>query len=824
MKEKYFSLLKNVNQPACYIGSEFNIIKKQWDKNKFKIGLVFPDAYTIAESSLSLKILYDLFNEKDDFIAERFTSPGLDLEKQLLAENLHLLSLENFKPLKEFDVAGFTIQYELNFTNILNILNLSGIKFSSSERSEKDPIICAGGPGIFNLEPVSEVFDFIFVGEAEEIVVEIFELMRKLKSEGRKKIEILSVINEYDCIYVPGFYKFEYDDNGGIKKVENIKNSRVKKQIIKSFDNIIPPLKVVVPNTESIHNRVAIEIFRGCARGCRFCQAGMIYRPVRERSVDNILKYALESVKNTGFDEISFVSLNCADYSGIVSLILRIKEKMKNISVSLPSLRLDAFTGELARALSTGKRSSLTFAPEAGSQKLRNVINKGISEEDILKALEVAKKYGWKQVKLYFMIGLPREETADLDAIVDLVKKIIIKTGFNLSISVSSFIPKAHTPFQWRGQASMDEINEKIVYLRKRLRHGKIKFSFHDPKQSFLEGVFARGDRRLFKVVKTAFEKGCRFDGWSDHFDFDKWMEAFKENAVDPKEYNQRRIEYDRITPWDHINTGVVKRFLMDEDIKSREAEVTGDCRYEGCASCGICTEFKIKNDIKDKIDFDPVEIKITETDNKQAKFKYRVKYSKGGNLKFIGHLDTLKTIIRAVNRSFLPVAYSQGFRPRMKISASHPLGLFYTSEAEYFDIELLREVNPQDINKLLIKQFPEGFKVLDIEKVDLKTPSLMQSFKTVDYEVALKNGIIGINAAIESLLNSKNIFLERKKKQMPKDKVLNNIKYIDSNDSPKLYISLCLSNEGGCKPSDILDILGVNPDKIEQIKRVNFR
>lgn len=823
LKEKYFSLLKQVVKPACYIGNEFNSIKKEWDDDSFKAALVFPDAYVVGESSLSLKILYDLLNKIPGFIAERFFTPAIDFEKKLLENDIPLLSMENFRPLKDFDIAGFTIQHEFTYTNILSVLNLSGLKFKAEERDDMDPIICAGGPGAYNPEPIAPIFDFFYLGEVEETIVEVFELIKKLKKENKTKDEILETISEYEGIYVPKFYSFSYDEEGGIDKVISAKNKIVKKQLVKDFDKIYPPVKQLVPYVETIHDRVVVEIFRGCTRGCRFCQAGMIYRPVRERSLDNVLKYAKEAMRNTGFEEVSFVSLNCADYSSIVPLILRIKNELKNVSVSLPSLRVDTFTEELAEALSIGKRSSLTFAPEAGSQRLRDRINKITTEADILNALLTAKKFGWKQAKLYFMIGLPDEEYEDLDAIVELVRKILKETGFNLSISIATFVPKPHTPYQWYGQIPMEEALNRITYLRKRLKHGRIKLSFHNMKQSFIEATLSRGNRRIFEVIQKAFEAGCRFDGWGDSFNFEAWTSAFAECSLSPEYYAGRKLEYDEITPWDHISCGVSKKFLMDEDIKSKSGAVTRDCRWNKCPECGVCAEFKAKNILKEKAAAEKFNFERY-MDSKNDTARYRIKYSKGDELKFIGHLDFLRLLVKIINRADLSVAYKGQFHPRMRISASHPLGLFYTSCAEYIDIELKEHLKEAELMEIFRNEFPRGIEVLEVKRISSAEKSLMQSFKEVDYEVKLKNNIENIDEAVKELLKTDKFFLKRKNKEINLKNSLKSLEYKESEKERGLFITLKISDNGSIKPTDVLDILGINDDEVEEIRRVEFR
>ncbi len=595
------ALLKSVEKPSRYTGNEWNSVVKDPKSIDIRFAFCFPDSYEVGMSHLGMKILYHLLNDRNDCYCERVFAPWTDMEEKMRQNNIPLYGLESKDPIKDFDFVGFTLQYEMSFTNIINMLDLAGIPLTSDNRTDSDPFVCAGGPCAYNPEPLADIIDFFMMGEGEEIINEVMDVYAKWKGTGRSRQEFLEAIVKIEGIYVPAFYDVSYNDDGTIKSFEPKKPDypvKIKKRIISDMDKAYFPEKIIVPYTDIVHDRIMLEVFRGCTRGCRFCQAGFIYRPVREKSHKRLLELANKLEESSGYEEISLTSLSTSDYTELHELTTGLLDEMeeKKVNLSLPSLRIDSFSLELMEKAQKVRKSGLTFAPEAGTQRLRDVINKGVTEEDLLNAVTMAFNGGWNGVKLYFMLGLPTETMEDVEGIADLAYKVVNayknvpreKKGkfLNVTVSTSSFVPKAFTPFQWEPQDSRENLNEKQMLLKSKIRSKQVTYNYHENRLSLLEAVFARGDRKTCKVLLKAWEMGCKFDSWGEHFKFDVWMKAFEECGVDPYFYATRKRDYEELLPWDHIDIGVSKKYLMSEAKKALEEKVTPNCRVN-CGGCG---------------------------------------------------------------------------------------------------------------------------------------------------------------------------------------------------------------------------------------------
>lgn len=605
-------ILESVEKPSRYTGHEWNSVEKNPEEVDIRFAFCFPDVYEIGMSHLGMKILYHVLNEREDTYCERVFAPWVDMEARMRENNIPLFGLESQDPIGTFDFLGFTLQYEMSYTNILNMLNLSGVPIRSEQRTKEHPFVCAGGPCAYNPEPLADVMDFFMMGEGEEMLSEVMDVYKEWKSENSSREDFLNRIVKIEGIYVPGFYHIEYNTDGTLAAITPKKEEypvKIKKRIIKDMDNVCFPDKIVVPFTGIVHDRIMLELFRGCIRGCRFCQAGFVYRPVREKTPERLLELAKKLQENTGYEEISLTSLSTSDYKSLGELTEGLINEMekKKVNLSLPSLRIDSFSLDLMEKAQKVRKSGLTFAPEAGTQRLRDVINKGVREEDLINAVTLAFNGGWSGVKLYFMLGLPEETYEDIEGISELGNKVVDvymkvpreKRGKRLSITIStsSFVPKPFTPFQWEAQDTMSVLREKQKFLKNKIKSKFITYNWHEPELSFLEAIIARGDRRIGAVIIKAWEKGCRFDSWGEHFKFDKWMEAFEECGVDPGFYANRKRDYDEMLPWDHVDVGVTKKFLIRESEKARRGELTENCSAS-CSGCGatvfgggICVE-----------------------------------------------------------------------------------------------------------------------------------------------------------------------------------------------------------------------------------------
>ena len=771
--ESIQDILPLVERPSRYLGTEINAVKKQHSKVALRFALAFPDLYEIGTSHFGLQILYSILNQQEEIAAERVFAPGLDMAEILRSGGLPLFSLESRLPLNQFDIIGFSLLYELNFTNILNMLDLGGIPFLASSRTSLHPLIIAGGPCTCNPEPVAELFDAIVVGDGEAVVLEMAQSWLKWKKTrgGGDRKTLLEAWSEIQGVYIPSFFTPEYSPEGfqHLKSRVSGCDGKILRAVVPTMSAAPFPEAPILPFGKPVHDRLRLEVARGCTRGCRFCQAGIIYRPVRERAPEDLISLSAAALAATGYEDLSLLSLSTGDYGCITALMQQMMAtcEAQKTAISFPSLRIGTLTPELMKLVKRVRKTGFTLAVEAGSQRLRNVINKNITEEAIFETVAEAFKHGWQVIKLYFMIGLPTETEADIAAIVDLVRKLRNIKGphgrrAKINVSVATFIPKAHTPFQWFGQISLEESKKKILWLQDQLRLGGVHFKWQNPEVSILEGLWARGDRKLTRLLLCAYQKGCQFDGWSDHFHFDRWQEAIRETGLDAAFYTHRHRSFDEALPWDHIQTLVSKEFLKKEWEKALSGTLTPDCRSGGCSKCGVC-DFKtlfpqVFKECRTNSEDPPATVSSDESET------FEVFYSKTEDARFFGHLEMVRVFMRAIRRAKIPVRYSQGFHPLPKVSFQDPLPVGMESEEEIFTISVEPGITPSDLKGALNAQLPSGLVVLDCKAVPFAKWRRQRAAR-IGYQVILKNGVFGL-AELEKFKHAKNVVLIRKSRK----------------------------------------------------------
>lgn len=738
------TLLPQVSKPGRYIGSEFNMTRKDWQAALVRCALIFPDLYEIGMSHQGLQILYHILNATENVLAERCYCPDVDAEQLLREQHKPLTSLESAHPLNEFDILAITLPYELCYGNILTILERAGLPFFAKDRQDTFPLLLGGGACSMNPEPVADFFDAILLGDGEEAVIEITAAVAESKKGGLTKPALLDLLAQIAGVYIPSHFSVEYDSHGHITTMRHLKEGRphVMRRVLPDLDAIDHLLHPIVPNAKIVHDRLGVEIARGCTRGCRFCQAGITYRPVRERSPEQIMTLAREGIANSGFEELALLSLSTGDYSCLGDVLPMLMDTFADeyVSVAMPSMRVGTLTPAIMDQIKRVRKTGFTLAPEAGSERLRRVINKGITEADLLATCRAAYALGWKVMKLYFMIGLPTETEQDIDEIVELVKKTKQESNAGargkkqINVSIGTFVPKPHTPFQWQRQLSLEESRDRINHLKHAMPRKGCNLKWHSPKQSFLEGVFSRGDRRLARLIQAAWQLGARLDGWSDHFNLDAWQTAAQECELDLQDYLRART-MDEILPWQHLQTGVDLEFLQQEYTNCLNETYTPDCRYHGCQQCGLCDFETIRpivygseeHDVKHQ--GDRQQDKRATPAHEEKHFKYLVRYTRTDNIAFLGHLEILQLIFRALRRANITTNFSKGFHPSPKVSFGPALPVGTESMAEYFIMDLPELLSdPSGAATLLSSTLPTGIEITDISLHSGKIPQNIAS------------------------------------------------------------------------------------------------
>jgi radical SAM family uncharacterized protein/radical SAM-linked protein len=820
-------ILPFVEKPSRYLGTETNSIHKELSHVRLRFALAFPDLYEIGMSHFGLQILYHILNREDDIAAERVFTPAEDMTARLKSEGLPLFSLESRLPVGEFDMVGFSLLYELNYTNVLTMLDLAGIPRRAADRRRRHPLVIAGGTCTCNPEPVAPFFDAFVIGDGEENILEMCRVWMEWQNSGSEdKDGLLDQWSRLEGIYIPAHYRVTFDGSGAQHAVP-VRPDRppAVRSIVTDLDAATFPTRPIVPYGRPVHDRLRLEISRGCSRGCRFCQAGMIYRPVRERSPQTLMSLARESLAGTGFEDMSLLSLSSGDYGCIAPLLegLMARHAGERVAISLPSLRAGTLTPELMSLIKRVRKTGFTIAPEAGSQRLRDVINKNISEAEIFAAVENAFELGWRVIKLYFMIGLPTETDADLEAIVDLVKRLRKSKGRKgqINVSVATFIPKSHTPFQWAPQISLDESDTKIRWLRRQLKLPGIKFKWQNPEVSLIEGVFARGDRRLASLLEAAHARGCRFDGWSDRFELARWQQAFDLAGTDPSFYTTRVRDLCEPLPWDHLDLRVSKDYLRDEWHRALCTETSVDCRNGDCLQCGSCDFQRVEPRTYADRHLDATPEKGSSHYRPPRYRKMHLRYSKTGPARYFGHLELKNIIIRAFRRAGMPLRYSEGFHPQPKVSFQDALPIGLESESEDLVLQVETTVDTALMVDRLNDQLPAGIEIIDCRPMTTKA-SRPQPAATVRYAVTLPDGKFE-PAELEAFMSlpSPTITIGRPKGRLKKIEIKDILVEFRLSDDNQLHLTLASVPGKTLRPADLIAFVFSLPE--EQLKQARI-
>lgn len=829
--DPYGALFAYVEKPSRYLGQEINAVHKDPADVTLRAGLVFPDLYEIGMAHLGTQILYGLGNSLEGVQVERVFLPGEDLLALLREHELPLPTLESRTPLARCHILGITLQSELTYTNILTILQAAGIPLNARDRSDGDPVILGGGPCAFNPEPLAAFFDLFYLGDGERQWTEMLTVLKEQVESGASRPDRVEALKNMPGVYCPEDFEPHYAPDGTINEI-GAKGAKtvVGPSIIESLDVPLPAASFIVPFLSPIHDRINIEATRGCTRGCRFCHAGMINRPTREKGARALLEAVEGALELTGYEDLSLTSLSIGDYGPLDEVLEAVMDRygQDRVSMSLPSMRIGGLTPSVAKQIQRVRRTGFTIAPEAGTERLRKVINKDFTDEEILQTARWVFNHGWEAVKLYFMIGLPSETDEDLDGIVQLVRTIVGEAPgkARVTVNISPFVPKPHTPFQWVAQDPEPELKRKLDHLRKRLRGGKIQVRWSRTDQALLEATLARGDRRIARVIETAWRSGANMDGWEEHFRWEIWSEAFTQAGLDPRWYASRERDTKEILPWDHISCGVSRDFLVSEYEKGLAGEVTPDCREAGCRACGACTPEQISALPPLRSTVTGSDIQLTSRQGTQeadrSVRRIRIVFSKKGDLRFLGHLEMARTFERACRRARIPLSFTGGYSPKPRITFALSLPTGTEALAEWLDLELAEAWPPEDVLRSLNDQLPSGIRVVDSWKVPVDVPALNGRVRYMTYKAFLPEPLEGLDDMVRDLMSRPDVPVVRVKKG--KERTLDLKDYLVTMESPDdrtLIFSLALKGEkGSARPQEVLQaLLGHHKDALADVR-----